>query len=53
MKALIHLAKAEGVQRVVANILPDNLEMQRICERAGFNLTRKLDESLVVAQIQL
>jgi len=52
MKALIHVAKAEGVQRVIANILPDNLEMQRICERAGFKLSRKLDEPLVVAEIQ-
>jgi acetyltransferase len=39
--------------RVTANILPDNLEMQRVCEKLGFHLERAVDENLVVASIDL
>jgi len=52
MKTLVQVAKTEAVGRVVASILPENLEMQRICESAGFKLTRRLDQNLVEATIQ-
>jgi acetyltransferase len=51
MKMLLQVAKDERVGRVVANILPENAEMQRICEKAGFTLKRRLDEPLVEALI--
>jgi acetyltransferase len=52
IKALIQVAKREGIDCVIANILPENAEMQQICEKAGFKLSRKLDESLVVAELR-
>ena len=52
MKAVIQVGRTERLDRVIANILPENVEMQRICEKAGFKLGRKLDESLVVAELR-
>jgi len=36
---LLDIAKAEGVARVVGDMLSENREMQRICERFGFEVT--------------
>jgi acetyltransferase len=36
---LLEVAKAEGVARVVGDMLSDNREMQHICERHGFTIT--------------
>jgi acetyltransferase len=50
---LLQIARDEKLNRVTANILPDNLEMQRVCEKLGFRLERSLDEPLVIATIDL
>ena len=36
-----------------ADILPENAEMQRVCEKLGFRLTRDLAEGTVRAGIDL
>ena len=36
-----------------AEILPDNREMQRVCEKLGFRLDRSIDEPIVRAAIDL
>ncbi len=53
LSLLLYIARQEKRARVTANILPDNLEMQHICEKLGFRLTRVLDEPLVKAEIEL
>ena len=50
---LLAVARAEGMTRVTADILPDNKEMQRVCEKLGFRLTRDLNEPNVRAEIEL
>ena len=35
---LLDIAKAEGVQTVMADMLSENRDMQRVCERYGFKL---------------
>lgn len=52
LERLIDIGKAEGVQRIVAEILPENVEMQRLCESFGFQL-RKVDDNEVLAELQL
>ena len=52
-RRLIEVARAEGLDRVFASMLPENREMQRLCERLGFRLHRRLDTSLVEAEIDL
>jgi acetyltransferase len=36
---LLNVAKAEGVATVIGDMLCDNRDMQRICERYGFKVT--------------
>jgi acetyltransferase len=50
---LLEVARAEGLRRVHADILPDNREMQRVCEKLGFTLSRSIDEPVVRAAIDL
>lgn len=38
LRRLVDIARHEGITRVTADILPDNLEMQRLSERVGFAL---------------
>lgn len=37
---LVRIARDEGIGRVVADILPDNVEMQAVCRDLGFTLRR-------------
>ena len=53
LRLLLQIARAEKLRRVTADILPENVGMQRICEKLGFHLERSITESLVRAQIDL
>ncbi len=53
VKMLLQIARDEKLERVKASILPDNQPMQRIFERLGFKLERRLDEAIVEAEIEL
>jgi acetyltransferase len=53
VRRLLEVACAEGLRRVHADILPDNREMQRVCEKLGFTLSRSIDEPVVRAAIDL
>lgn len=48
---LVAIAKAEGMRRVIAEILPDNRGMQRVCERVGFTLEYDSESQVVHAAI--
>ncbi|MGE5647336.1 MAG: bifunctional acetate--CoA ligase family protein/GNAT family N-acetyltransferase [Acidobacteriota bacterium] len=50
---LLDVAKDEKLSRITGDILPDNLTMQRICEKLGFELTRSADDPVVKAQLNL
>jgi acetyltransferase len=50
---IVDVAKREGLRRVFAEILPDNLEMIHISERLGFTTKRSLESSEVLAEIIL
>ena len=50
---LVEMARAEKLTRITAGILPENIEMQRVCEKTGFKLKRMMDEPLVKAEIVL
>ncbi len=53
LRRLLDVARAEKIARVTADILPDNREMQRVCEKLGFKLDRQIDEPVVRAVIEL
>ena len=53
LRRLLEVAKDEKMNRVTADILPDNFVMQRICEKAGFELKRSADDPVVKAALEL
>jgi acetyltransferase len=53
LRHLVDVARAEGLTRVGAEILAENVEMQRVCGKAGFRLERSADDHTVVATLNL
>lgn len=53
LACLIDAARERGLTRMVAYISPDNLPMQKLCERAGFTLTQADAFSNVKAELKL
>jgi len=50
---MLQVARDEKLTRVAADILLENLEMQRLCEKLGFSLQHDLEEGTVKAAIRL
>jgi acetyltransferase len=53
LSMLLQVARDEKLTHVQADILPENLEMQRLCEKQGFSLKRNLEENTLKAAIRL
>ena len=53
LNLLIEIARDEGVERVVAEIMPENVGMRRICTKLGFNFRRVPDSQNIIAEIEL
>ncbi len=48
---LLQVGRDEKLSRITADILPENVEMQRLCEKFGFRLSR--EDDVVRAEIDL
>lgn len=53
LSRLLKIARDEKLDRISADILPENQSMQRICEKLGFQLRRSFEESTVRATLEL
>ncbi len=53
LKELIAVGKAEKISRLVGDIHPENLGMQRVCRKLGFKLHYSFDEQLTKAELDL
>jgi len=53
LSVIVQLAKEERLGRVSADILPENVDMQKIAAKNGFSLDRRLDEQRIVADLRL
>jgi acetyltransferase len=53
LSMLLQVARDEKLERVSADILPENTEMQRICQQLGFELKRDLEEPVVKAVFEV
>jgi acetyltransferase len=53
LRRLLDIARAEGVERVVAEIHTENVTMQRMCQKLGFQITRELGDPTVHAEMEL
>jgi acetyltransferase len=52
LSMLVQIARDEKVACLTADILPENMEMQRLAERAGFAIKRDLEEGTVRAAMR-
>jgi len=50
---MVQIAREEKLAILRAEIQPDNLEMQRVCQKHGFKLDRPMDERIVRAELAL
>jgi acetyltransferase len=53
LRRLVAIGRDEGVSCITADILPDNLDMRRVCQKVGFELRYKPGDSTVFAILQL
>jgi acetyltransferase len=53
LSRLLRVAAGEKLSRLVADILPDNRKVMRICEALGFELTHEPEEDVVHAEYKL
>jgi len=50
---LLDIARDEGLKHVVAEILPQNEGMRRVCKKLGFTFTHDIGDGLIHAEIEL
>ena len=50
---LLQVGRDENIDRIFGDILPENVEMQRICEKLGFKKTYSVNESLIRVETDL
>ena len=53
LSRLLQVGRDENIDRIFGDILPENAEMQRICEKLGFKKTYSVDESLIRMETDL
>ena len=53
LRRLVAIGRSEGVTTITASILPDNLDMQRVCSKVGFELRHVPEDGVVLALIAL
>jgi acetyltransferase len=53
LRRILEIGRHEGIKRVTADILPENREMQRVCEKLGFKFKREIGDPVVAASIDL
>ena len=53
LRMLLGVAGDEKLRRVGADVLAENLEMQRVCEKLGFEIKREMGEATVRAEKEI
>ncbi len=53
LRRLVAIGRDEGISRITADILPDNVDMRRICEKVGFQLRYEPGDATVLAVLPL
>ena len=53
LSRLLQVGRDENIDQIFGDILPENSEMQRICEKLGFKMTHNVKESLIRATTAL
>jgi acetyltransferase len=53
LRRLVGIGRSEGVTAITASILPENLDMQRVCSKVGFELRHVPEDGVVEALLVL
>jgi acetyltransferase len=53
LRRLVQVGRAEGLNRITGDILPDNRDMQTVSERVGFTCRYAAEEGVVKAELTL
>jgi acetyltransferase len=53
LQRLLEIARNENIERVLAEIMPENTGMRRICTKLGFTFSRIEETQTLLAEIQL
>src|SRR6516165_2490295 len=53
LRRLLQVAREEKLSRVTGYVLPENMEMARVCEKLGFKLYRNADDPTLHAVYEL
>lgn len=53
LERLIQVGRDEKISRIIGDILPENNDMQGLCEKLGFRLDRTPDDPVIKAAIEL
>jgi acetyltransferase len=53
LRRLVQVGREEGLKRITAEILPENLGMQAVCEKLKFRMKNSASEGLVRAELRL
>jgi RimJ/RimL family protein N-acetyltransferase len=53
MKHLVAIARASGLRRLVAEVLPENVPMLRVFERCGLAMTVRRDRGVILITLDL
>lgn len=51
LRQLVQVGRDQGVKRITADILFDNLTMQHVCQKLGFKLARSSDMMKAVLEL--
>ena len=53
LRRLVDIGRREGVRAIIADILAENVAMQKVAEKFGFRIQRSVDEPVVSARLAL
>lgn len=53
LRLTIQVGRDERLSRIRGDILPENIEMRKVCEKLGFSITHLADEGVVRAELEL
>jgi len=53
LRRLVAIGRDEKLSRITADIIPENIEMQRVAQKIGFRLHRAIEDPTVQAVIEL
>jgi acetyltransferase len=53
LDCLLQIGRAEHIVRITGYILAENTGMKRVCEKFGFRLSHRIDDSVIEAVIEL